>query len=158
MVGPVPHQGVGYRVQHPAAGYGALRTGIAHEVNNPLGVVLMYAHLLLEEWGAKPEIGGDLKMIAEQADRCKKIVKGLLDFARQTKPERTESNINLVLNEVIALLEHQAIFHNIDIVKDHSPGLPLVDVDVDASYYNIVVDSSSFYYFAVCCRRCCRHR
>ncbi|MDY0059741.1 MAG: [Fe-Fe] hydrogenase large subunit C-terminal domain-containing protein [Myxococcota bacterium] len=68
------------------ASMGQLAAGIAHEVNNPLGVVLMYAHLLLEERGASDErLGDDLRLIAEQADRCKKIVGGLLNFARQNK-------------------------------------------------------------------------
>ena len=67
------------------ASMGQLAAGIAHEVNNPLGVVLMYAHLLKEEHGKNAALGEDLSMIAEQADRCKKIVAGLLDFARQNK-------------------------------------------------------------------------
>jgi signal transduction histidine kinase/iron only hydrogenase large subunit-like protein len=67
------------------ASMGQLAAGIAHEVNNPLGVVLMYAHLLLDEAGEDQALRGDLTMIAEQADRCKKIVSGLLNFARQTK-------------------------------------------------------------------------
>jgi signal transduction histidine kinase len=75
------------------ASMGQLAAGIAHEVNNPLCVVLMYAHLLMEEWGDKPEIGDDLKMIAEQADRCKKIVAGLLHFARQNKVVRNPTRV-----------------------------------------------------------------
>ncbi len=67
------------------ASMGQLAAGIAHEVNNPLGVVLMYAHLLQEQQGKSSELSEDLRMIAEQADRCKKIVAGLLDFARQNK-------------------------------------------------------------------------
>ncbi len=67
------------------ASMGQLAAGIAHEVNNPLGVVLMYAHLLLEDMPQDSRMTGDLKMIAEQADRCKRIVAGLLDFARQNK-------------------------------------------------------------------------
>ena len=67
------------------ASMGQLAAGIAHEVNNPLGVVLMYAHLLQEEYGGTPTLHDDLAMIAEQADRCKKIVAGLLHFARQNK-------------------------------------------------------------------------
>ena len=62
---------------------GQLAAGIAHEVNNPLGVVLMYAHLLLDECDPKSNMHDDLAMITEQADRCKKIVAGLLHFARQ---------------------------------------------------------------------------
>jgi two-component system NtrC family sensor kinase len=108
---------------------GQLAAGIAHEINNPLGGIVMYGHMLREDL-KQPENKENVERICKEAERCKKIVKGLLDFARQTKPERTESNINLVLNEVMALLEQQAIFHNIDIIKEHKPGLPLVDVDV----------------------------
>jgi signal transduction histidine kinase len=89
----------------------------------------MYAHMLKEDL-IKAENRENVNKIAREADRCKAIVKGLLDFARQTKPERTESNINHVLNEVIALLEQQHIFRNISIVKDESPSIPLVEVDV----------------------------
>ncbi len=67
------------------ASMGQLAAGIAHEVNNPLGVVLMYAHLLRDEFGDDPKLSDDLCLIAEQADRCKKIVAGLLGFARQNK-------------------------------------------------------------------------
>ncbi len=67
------------------ASMGQLAAGIAHEVNNPLGVVLLYAHLLAEQFAPDSSVGQDLKLIAEQADRCKGIVAGLLDFARQNK-------------------------------------------------------------------------
>ncbi|MCK4410375.1 MAG: HAMP domain-containing protein, partial [Candidatus Eisenbacteria sp.] len=108
---------------------GQLAAGIAHEINNPLGGIVMYSHMLEEDL-VKAENRENVRKIAREADRCKAIVKGLLDFARQTKPERTESNINHVVNEVIALLEQQSIFHNISIVKDQSPSIPLVEVDV----------------------------
>jgi len=108
---------------------GQLAAGIAHEINNPLGGIVMYAHMLKEDL-IKAENRENVHKIAREADRCKTIVKGLLDFARQTKPERTESNINHVLNEVIALLEQQHIFRNISIIKDENPGIPLVEVDV----------------------------
>jgi two-component system NtrC family sensor kinase len=108
---------------------GQLAAGIAHEINNPLGGIVMYSHMLREDL-VKEQNRENVEKIAREADRCKTIVKGLLDFARQTKPERTESNINHVLNEVIALLEQQAIFHNIEIVRDQSPSIPLIEVDV----------------------------
>lgn len=75
------------------ASMGQLAAGIAHEVNNPLGVVLMYAHLLLEDCAEKSKIREDLRMIAEQADRCKRIVSGLLNFARQNKVVRHPANM-----------------------------------------------------------------
>ena len=67
------------------ASMGQLAAGIAHEVNNPLGVVLLYAHLLLEECEKSSPLRKDLDLIVTQADRAKKIVAGLLNFARQNK-------------------------------------------------------------------------
>jgi len=63
----------------------ALRAGIAHELNNPLGVVIMYSNILLEEEGTDETVKEDLRLIVEQAGRCKKIVAGLLNFARKNQ-------------------------------------------------------------------------
>ena len=81
------------------ASMGQLAAGVAHEVNNPLGVVLMYAHILLEECPTDNKIYKDLELIVHQADRCKKIVANLLDFARQNRVVLLPTSIN----EIIAL-------------------------------------------------------
>jgi len=75
------------------ASMGQLAAGIAHEVNNPLGVVLMYTHLLLEETPAASPLREDLVTIVEQTDRAKKIVAGLLNFARQNKVELAPTDV-----------------------------------------------------------------
>jgi C4-dicarboxylate-specific signal transduction histidine kinase len=64
---------------------GQLSAGIAHELNNPLGVVIMYSNILLEESNAGDPVRDDLKLIVDQAGRCKKIVGGLLNFARKNQ-------------------------------------------------------------------------
>jgi len=64
---------------------GQLSAGIAHELNNPLGVVIMYSNILLEESAYGDPVREDLKLIVEQAGRCKKIVGGLLNFARKNQ-------------------------------------------------------------------------
>lgn len=76
------------------ASMGQLSAAIAHEINNPLGVVLMYTHMLHDECPADSEMREDLKTIAEQTDRCKKIVAGLLNFARQNKVMHQPVDIN----------------------------------------------------------------
>ncbi len=75
------------------ASMGQLAAGIAHEVNNPLGVVLMYVHLMLEQCQDTPQLREDLKMVVAQANRCKKIVAGLLHFARQNKVLAEPTNL-----------------------------------------------------------------
>jgi signal transduction histidine kinase len=97
------------------ASMGQLAAGVAHELNNPLGVVLLYAHLLREEAGEESGIRKELTLISDQATRCKRIVSDLLDFARENK---------LLLEEIRVE----------DLVKRSLAGLPLPDS------VNIVVD------------------
>jgi len=75
---------------------GQLAAGIAHEVNNPLGVVLLYSHMMLERC-ADPSMKEGLETIVEQSDRCKKIVSGLLHFARQNRVALEKQDLPAVL-------------------------------------------------------------
>ena len=72
---------------------GQLSAGIAHELNNPLGVVIMYSNILLDECQADDPVREDLKLIVEQAGRCKKIVAGLLNFARKSQVNHQLVNV-----------------------------------------------------------------
>ena len=73
---------------------GQLSAGIAHELNNPLGVVIMYSNILLDESPAGDPVREDLKLIVDQAGRCKKIVAGLLNFARKNQVNHQQISIN----------------------------------------------------------------
>ncbi|MDD4603901.1 MAG: [Fe-Fe] hydrogenase large subunit C-terminal domain-containing protein, partial [Bacteroidales bacterium] len=72
---------------------GQLSAGIAHELNNPLGVITMYSNILMDEAPEGDPVRDDLNLIVEQADRCKKIVSGLLNFARKNQVTMNETNV-----------------------------------------------------------------
>ncbi len=110
------------------ASMGQLAAGIAHEVNNPLGVVIMYSHFLQEQLAGKPEFRDDLAMVVEQADRCKKIVAGLLDFARQNKVEHDRIDITELVQRGLRGLAHPLA---VDIVVEHAVSDRFVEVDPD---------------------------
>jgi two-component system NtrC family sensor kinase len=77
---------------------GQLSAGIAHELNNPLGVVIMYSNILLDESKAGDPVREDLKLIVEQAGRCKKIVAGLLNFARKNQVNHQLVSVKELVN------------------------------------------------------------
>ncbi len=112
------------------AGMGKLAAGIAHEVNNPLGVVLMYAHMLLEEGQLTPGLREDLGMITEQADRCKKIVSGLLHFARQNKVVLQPVSLHHLIQRALRAV-HVPEFINLQVTVDLSEEDDEADLDGD---------------------------
>jgi two-component system NtrC family sensor kinase len=108
---------------------GQLAAGVAHEINNPLGAVLMYAHLTLEDLQPQSPLRKNLEIAIGEASRCRDIVKGLLDFARQTEPKVEQSDLNEILDRTLGLLKNQALFQNIKINKVLALSLPKALVD-----------------------------
>jgi signal transduction histidine kinase len=110
------------------ASMGQLAAAVAHEVNNPLGVVLMYAHLLLDECGQDSKLRDDLTMIAEQTDRCKKIVAGLLNFARQKQVVRQPTNLCDLIEHCLHTLSPP---HGIEVRIQHQVANSIAELDAD---------------------------
>ena len=110
------------------ASMGQLAAGIAHEVNNPLGVVLMYAHLLLEDCPKSSPTSDDLRMIVEQADRCKKIVAGLLHFARQNKLMCSPIDLRDLTDRALRTIE---IPPGVEVRIEHNMADPIAEIDRD---------------------------
>ena len=100
---------------------GQLAAGVAHEINNPLQGIVTYSHLLLERVSTENGTRQSLEKIVKQANRCRDIIRGLLDFSRQRKPEKRLSNVNRVLEECVSLVDNQVLFHNIRIVQAPQP-------------------------------------
>jgi two-component system NtrC family sensor kinase len=84
------------------ASMGQLAAGVAHELNNPLGVVLLYSHLLREEAGEDSGLRKELTLISDQATRCKRIVSDLLDFARENKLLTEQISVEELLKRSLA--------------------------------------------------------
>ncbi len=112
------------------ASLGKLAAGVAHEINSPLTGVLTYSSLLLKAKKEGDPDREDLEVIVNETNRCKKIVKGLLDFARQTAPQKTSSDMNEVIEKSIDLVSHQASMQNVKIEKKVKPDLPKTMIDV----------------------------
>jgi two-component system, NtrC family, sensor kinase len=120
------------------ASLGRLASGIAHEINNPLTGVLSYGTVLYEEI-KDPGYRADLKVIIDETLRCREIVKGILDFARETKIDKRPDNINKIINELLTILKKHITFHNIRIKKDLADNLP--DISIDANQIKSVFNN-----------------
>lgn len=124
---------------------GQLAANVAHELNNPLQGIVAFSYLILEKISADDPIRDSVEKIVGQANRSRDIIRGLLDFSRQRKPDKTMSSVNTIMNECIALVENQALFHNIHIDMDLQEDLPLVVLDpsqIERVFINIIINAA----------------
>jgi len=124
---------------------GQLAANVAHELNNPMQGIVTYSHLLLERNSCEESTKQNLKKIVIQADRCREIIRGLLDFSRQRKPDKTLSNVNTLLQDCISLLENQALFQNVEIIENLDKDLSKVIIDpsqIERVFMNLMVNAA----------------
>lgn len=127
------------------ASLGKLAAGVAHQINNPLGGITLFAKLMLEEYTLEKGAREDLDRILRDAERCRNTVKELLEFTRQTRHLMQPNNINEALTRTLFLLENQTLFQNITIRKEFQPELPPVSSDAQQLYHlmmNLILNAA----------------
>lgn len=110
------------------ASMGQLSAGIAHELNNPLGTILLYSHMLMRELGDDRQ-RADLQWIVSEAVRCKDIVRGLLDFARKSRVSKAPTSIEDLIQEVAGIAQARAQELGVEVRTDVEPDLPTLMID-----------------------------
>lgn len=116
------------------ASIGQLAAGVAHEINNPLGSIIIYATMLkkkIERSLNDPQSVEDLKLIIDEANRCKNIVANLLNFARQGKLRISKVNINDIINDIIKLVKVKPEFAHVSIKELYDLENPIIECDAD---------------------------
>ena len=111
------------------ASVGRLAAGVAHEINNPLTGVLTYTHMLLRRKDLPDDIRADLEVIVDSTERVRTIVKGLLEFSRQTALDREPTDINRLISGVISAMENQALVKGVSIEFNAGENLPVLTMD-----------------------------
>jgi signal transduction histidine kinase/CheY-like chemotaxis protein len=111
------------------ASIGKLAAGVAHEINNPMGVILGFAQGILKTLPEDDSLRKPLTIMEKESLRCKRIVQNLLDFARHSEPTLHLTNINELIDASCDLAGHQTSLQNVKLVKGYDPALPPIMAD-----------------------------
>ena len=123
---------------------GRLASEIAHELNTPLGGILMYSHLLMDDLNDDDPRRENIVKINKLAHRCKMIVQGLLEFAHQEIPRAAPIEINRIVRNVIGFLEDHILLRHISIETHLDPVLPPVPGDenkLEQVFINLIINA-----------------
>lgn len=128
------------------ASLGRMAAGFAHELNSPLTGIITFAHLIMKRLPETDrENREDLQVVIDQAERCSRIIKGLLGFSRKTGYEKTLTDINSLIERTVAMVQNQARFHNIEFKINLEQKLPQITVDahqIEQVFLNLLINAA----------------
>jgi len=126
------------------ASIGKLAGGVAHEINNPLTGIFTFTHMLLRRQDIPEDVRADLETIGQETERVRKIVKGLLDFSRQTELDREPTDVNRLVRFTLSLVENQALIKGVSLNFEPGEGLPMITLDrnqMQSVLLNIIINA-----------------
>ena len=126
------------------AAIGELISGVTHEVNNPLAVVIGYSEMLLSESGMNSEAKEAVRSIHGEAERAKKVIQNLLSFARKHSPQKEVIQVNDILEKTLGLTDYEMRKNGVKIMRDLDPELPETVGDpnqLQQVFLNIIINA-----------------
>jgi two-component system NtrC family sensor kinase len=123
---------------------GELIAGVAHEVNNPLAVVMGYSEMILGEENLDEQLRRPIDVIYNEANRARKVIQNLLSFARKHSPEKQYASINEILERTLSLKEYDLRKNNIELIKKLAPELPASMADpnqLQQVFLNLIINA-----------------
>jgi PAS domain S-box-containing protein len=124
---------------------GQLAAGVAHEINNPLGIILCYIDLLKDDLSQAPEKIKDLDIIEKHVKSCQRIVQDLLSFSRNQQTTRILGLINSAIDQVVSMVASQLAKQGISLTLDLDPDIPLFAMDTEKMkqvFMNLIMNAA----------------
>ena len=113
------------------ASMGQISAGVAHEINNPLSTILLYSHMLLKAHRDGGPESEDLQMIVNEANRCRYIMRGLLDFARQSRVVKAPTDLGMLIRDLVDSMLMKLGESPIRVRSEVQGGLPPLMLDAE---------------------------